>query len=244
MCYNVAYLEKRGDKYAERYKDAFPEGYVPPEGLQTELPMYYFVSGFSYPELPIVKHDGIFLYNWGLIPAWCKDTKQANEMGSFTLNAVGDTVFDKPSFNHAIKKQRCLLGVNGFYEWRDVAKVKYPYFIKSSQHEIFSLGCIYEHWVDKETGEVSNTFSIVTTAANPMMEKIHNLKKRMPLIIEKENEKDWINQELSTDEIKTLIKPYPQENMSAYTVSKMVNSAKNYRNVPEALEKVEYAELD
>lgn len=242
MCYNIAYMERRQQKYAERYKDVLPPDFSK-STVQDELPTYYFVSGFSHPLLPIVKHDGIFLFEWGLIPAWAKDTATANDIRTKTLNAVGETVFEKPSFRKSISSQRCLLGVSGFYEWRDINKLKYPYFIKTKSNDIFSLGCIYELWVDKSTGEVKNTFSILTTPANPLMESIHNLKKRMPLILSTQDEKKWIEPNLTTEEISSLIKPYSENDMTAYTVSKSVNSAKNNRNIPESIEKVDYQEL-
>ncbi len=242
MCYNIAYMEKRQQKYAERYQHVLPK-----EGskqiILDELPTYYFISGFAHPLLPIVKHDGYLLFEWGLIPAWAKDMATANDIQSKTLNAVGETVFEKPSFKKSILSQRCLLGVSGFYEWRDVNKVKYPYFIKTKSHDIFSLGCIYESWVDKSTGEVKNTFSIITTPANPLMESIHNLKKRMPLILSPQDEKKWIDPNLTKEEISLLIKPYSENNMTAYTVSKSVNSARNNRNIPESIQPVNYPEL-
>jgi putative SOS response-associated peptidase YedK len=243
MCYNIAYLERRQEKYAERYKDVLPLDWSK-GAIQDELPIYYFVSGFSHPLLPIVKQDGVFLFEWGLIPLWAKDNNTANDIRSKTLNAVGETVFEKPSFRKSITKQRCLLGVSGFYEWQEVNKVKYPYFIKTKSNDIFSLGCIYESWVDKSSGEIRNTFSIITTPANPLMEKIHNMKKRMPLILAPQEEKQWIEPNLTKEHIVSLIKPYSESDMTAYTVSRTVNSAKNNRNIPESIEKVEYPELN
>lgn len=242
MCYNVEYIERRGQKYAERYKDVMPPTWNRHSVLE-ELPTYYFVSGFSHPLLPIVKHDGIFLFEWGLIPFWTKDNITAKDIQTKTLNAVGETVFEKPSFRKSIASQRCLLGVNGFYEWRDFNKAKYPHLIQTKSNEIFSLGCIYESWVDKSTGEIRNTFSILTTPANPLMEKIHNLKKRMPLILKQEDEQKWIEPSLTTEQIKELIKPYDEADMTAYTVSKDANSARVNRNVPEIIERVDYIEL-
>lgn len=242
MCYNISYLEKRGAKYAERYKDVLPENLTDPI-KQTELPFYYFVSGFSHPQLPVVKQDGIFLFEWGLIPFWAKNADAAKEIQSKTLNAVGETVFEKPSFKNSINSKRCLLAVSGFYEWRDYNKAKYPYFIHLRSNEIFSLGCIYETWVDKSTGEIKNTFSILTTRANGLMEKIHNLKKRMPLILSKADERKWLAPDLTPADINQLIKPYDESDMVAYTVSKFVNSPSHHRNIPEAIEKFEYPEL-
>ena len=242
MCYNIAYMAQRQKKYAERYADVLPKDWSK-TAVQEELPLFHFVSGFSHPVLPIIKHDGIFPYTWGLIPSWAKDLETANDIRTKTLNAVGETVFEKPSFRKSISKQRCLLGVAGFYEWRDINETKYPYFIKSKSSEIFSLGCIYETWVDQSTGEIRNTFSILTTPANPLMEKIHNLKKRMPLIISPRDEKLWVDPNLASQKIIELIKPYNESDMSAYTVSNFVNNARNDRNVPESIEPFEYAEL-
>lgn len=242
MCYNVIVLEKRAMDYYERYKDVMDAAFD--NDMDVELPVYYHATGFTYPELPIVRNDGIYFYEWGLIPHWVKDKKTANEIRVMTLNAVGETVYEKPSFKYSIATRRCLLGVNGFYESRDVKKVKYPYLIRLKEDGLFSLGCIYTDWVDSETGEVKSTFSILTTPANPMMEKIHNLKKRMPLIIDRADEKKWVDPKLSKEEIMSLIKPYDEKKMMAYTVSKEANNARVHRNKPEIMEEVMYAELE
>jgi putative SOS response-associated peptidase YedK len=242
MCYNLAFIEKRIKRYDERYQHVLPPD-LNQRLASPELPLYYFVSGFSHPLLPIVKHDGIFLYEWGLIPFWNKDTDSAKDIQGKTLNAVGETIFEKPSFRKSIKTQRCLLGISGFYEWREVSKVKYPYYIKTLSHDIFSLGCIYEHWVDSHTGEIRNTFSIITTPANPLMENIHNIKKRMPLILSKEDEKQWIDPSLNKEDISRLIKPYEASDMQAYSISQAANSARNNRNVPEIMDRVDYPAL-
>ena len=241
MCYNIAILKGAGKNYFEYYHNLFPS----PQEQQYKIDFVgsYFVSGFTHPKLPIVKTEGIELYSWGLIPSWVKDIQGAKDIRTKTLNAVGETVFEKPSFRSSIKTKRGLLGVSGFYEWRDVNKVKYPYFVKLKDEEIFSLGCIYENWVDRSTGEIFNTFSIITTPANPLMEKIHNLKKRMPLIIPRNKEEQWIDSKLSADKIKELIQPFDENLMDAYTVSQNVNSAKNNRNVPESIEQVEYKDI-
>jgi|SRR5659263_8268 len=242
MCYNLSYLESKQQKYAERYKELLP-GSTVKQAIQDKLPIYYFVSGFSHPLLPIVKHDGIFSFEWGLIPFWIKDNKAAKDIQDMTLNAVGETVFEKPSFRNSVNIKRCLLGINGFYEWRDANKVKYPYFIHTKSSDIFSVGCIYESWTDKNTGEIRNTFSILTTPDNPLLESIHNLKKRMPLILSQEDEKKWIDPKLTPAQINELIKPYAESDMAVFTVSQNVNSVWNNRNIPESIEKFDYPEL-
>jgi putative SOS response-associated peptidase YedK len=215
---------------------------LPPEPY--DLPVYFFVSGFSHPLLPMIRQDGLHLYQWGLVPYWSKDTDFADSIRSKTLNAKGETVFEKPSFRGSIVSKRCLLPVNGFFEWREVNKVKYPYFIKLRGPDIFSLGCICDSWTDRQTGEVRDTFSIITTPANPMMEKIHNLKKRMPLIIGRDDEAAWVDPDLGAAGIKRLIKPFHEGGMQAYTVSRFLNSPRNDRNVPEALKEVVYDDLE
>ncbi len=239
MCYNVAYIEKRGEKYAARYKHLAGEQ----QELnleEIELPTSYFLSAFAHPQLPLVKQDGIALYTWGLIPSWIKDEQNAKEIRTKTLNAMGETAFEKPSFRKSMGAKRGIIGVSGFFEWRDVSKVKYPYFIKVRGEDFTSLACIYEEWVNPVTEEILPTFSIVTTAANLLMEKIHNVKMRMPLILSREIEKDWLNSELPISEVQKIIQPFDATKMEAYPVSQLLNNAQNNRNVPEALLPVEY----
>ncbi len=242
MCYNIAYLERKILKLAERYKEVISLDDL--NITQNEdLPLYYFVSGFSHPRLPVISNEGISFREWGLIPFWTKDEKFASKIRNQTLNAVGETVFQKPSFRSVIKRNRCLLPVNGFFEWREVNKIKYPYFISLKNDEIFSLGCIYDSWTNKSSGEIINTFSIITTPANPLMEIIHNNKKRMPLIIPKDAEKEWVNPDLSESKIKSLINPFPDSEMQAYTVSRDINNPKNERNTFKAIKEQKYQEL-
>ncbi len=242
MCYNISYIEKQLDKYAKRYSNVLPPKWKI-NNIINELPVFYFVSGFSHPELPVIKHDGTSLFEWGLIPHWTKNAQYANEIKSKTLNAIGETVFEKPSFKSSIKSKRCLLGINGFFEWHTYNNKKYPFFIKSINNEMFSLGCIYDSWTDKNTGEVKNTFSIITTPANDLLGKIHNVKKRMPLIICKDDEPKWIDDKLNEKQINKLIKPNSELNLNAYPVSRFLNYSKNDRNTIKAVEKIEYPEL-
>ncbi len=238
MCYNTSYLEKKKAKLAERYKNALPPNWKS-NIEEFEVPTYYFVSGFEHPLLPVIKSDGIFLFEWGLIPHWAKDASFQHN----TLNAVGETAFEKPSFKTAIVSQRCILPISGFYEWRQLNNKKYPYYIKMEGQEIFSLACIYDTWFDKSTGEVKNTFSIITTPANELMEKIHNVKKRMPLILNQNDEKMWLDHDLSPKSIRELIKTYSGTDLVAIPISMEANHAKANRNKAVTLERVDYPEL-
>lgn len=205
MCYSVKAIAELG-QLAKLYKVAAPDGedYTPKDKI----------SGFAHPLLPVITQEEparIQLFKWGLIPAWAKEDR-ADELAKMTLNAREDTIFEKPSFRDSIGTQRCLLLVDGFYEWRHEGKQKIPYFIAFPNGKPFSLGCIYAVWKGQPT------FSIVTTKANPLMEYIHNTKKRMPLMLSHEEERRWINPELTKTEIKELMQPLDEDAMKATIV--------------------------
>lgn len=237
MCYNVSV--KSDKKFLEQ---RFQAKYEASENME---PLYH-VSGFIHPKLPIIRSDNkelIQLSTWGLIPSWMKDEKQAGEMMTMTLNAKSETVFALPSFKNSIRQKRCLVLVDGFYEWRTIGKQKYPYYIHTKDNEPFAFGGIYNDWVNKETGEIINSFSIITTPANPLMAKIYNVKLRMPLILPKEMEKDWINPDLKPEEIRELMKPFDGNQMEAYTISKLITNKNKNPDKPEIQHPFEYPEL-
>ncbi|MCD6017551.1 MAG: hypothetical protein K0S53_672 [Bacteroidetes bacterium] len=206
---------------------------------------YHHISGFSFKELPVLtseKPSHIQAFKWGLIPSWVKTQEQAKESASFCLNAKSETIFSKPSFR-TITKKRCLIFTDGFYEWRDVNKKKYPYFIHLKEQDAFAFGGLYDEWVNKETGEISSTTSIITTEANPLMAKIHNLKLRMPLIFDKQTMFEWIKPDLSKEHLQELMKPFPESKMEAYTISKLITSRSENPNQERVKEPFSYPEL-
>ena len=154
-------------------------------------------SGFAFPLVPVVTNkemDSIYLYHWGLIPHWAKD----KELRKNTLNARIETIEEKPSFRSYVKN-RCLVLIDGFYEyqWQDSkGKVKKPFLMTMPDGEPFALGGLFSVWTDRVTGELVPTFTILTTEANEQMAIIHNTKKRMPLILTKENEREWLEGKL------------------------------------------------
>lgn len=238
MCYNIAYLEKRAERLEARYGASF-------KPQQKQL-LFYHVSGFVHPQVYVITQEEpqfIQQYQWGLIPAWCKDEKQASEMSNHTLNAMCETVFEKPSFRSSILKRRCLVLVSGFYEWHTLGKKKFPFYVHHQNQNIMSLGGIYEHWVNKATGEMLRTFSIITTPANGLLSKIHNAKKRMPLILDEKDELMWISPHLNKEEIISLMKPLPDNALEAYPVSGRITDRKQNSNVPEVMTPFSYSEL-
>ena len=202
----------------------------------------HLVSGFSHPELPIVKQGSIELGEWGLVPSFIVREDQAKEIQNKTLNARADTIYEKKSYKNSIGSKRCVLVVDGFFEWRHTPGQKIPYYVYPKDGTVFYLGCIYNSWAEKETGEVKDTFSIITTRANPLMEFVHNSKKRMPLILRKEDIAAWINPETALEIVDELMKPYNETQMRAHTISKDVSFAGRDRNYPEIKDPVEYNE--
>jgi putative SOS response-associated peptidase YedK len=134
--------------------------------------------------------------------------------------------------------------VTGFFEWRHIGKAKYPYFIHLKDQKLFSLGAIYSHWVDRSTGEEISSYAILTTRANSAMEKIHNSKKRMPVIIPRDKEKEWLKAGLGKEEVLKLCEPIDSSFMEAHTISRMITSREVMdKNVPAISGKFDYPEL-
>jgi len=207
----------------------------------------YHGNGFTFLKWPIItseNQDVITFYNWGLVPFWIKNRNDALNIRKVTLNAQSETLFSKPSFKYSVANKRCLVLSSGFYEWQHIRGNKYPYYIFPKDNNLMAMGGIYSEWTDKESGEILNTFSIVTTPANKLMAHIHNTKKRMPFILTKEKEKEWLNSSLSQNQITEMIKPFDDELLKAYTVSRLVSSLKDDSNIPDVQTPFEYKELN
>ncbi len=170
----------------------------------------------------------VSFYRWGLIPFWAKDISIGNKL----INAKAETLTEKPSFKNAFRSKRCLVLSDGFFEWKKINEnEKIPYRIKMADNELFAMAGIWDTWKNVN-GDPIHSFSIITTQSNKLMAEIHT---RMPVILEKKHEKDWLLMD-DTDFLQTLLIPYPAESMRAYQVSKLVNSPAN--DIPEILDSV------
>jgi putative SOS response-associated peptidase YedK len=189
MCFHSKQTKKAVElEHRFRAKFEKPEAYTPS-----------IFNGFQFPLTPVIANDqteSIRLFNWGLIPHWAKD----KDIRKNTLNARIETIKEKPSFRH-VATQRCLVLVNGFYEWQwldPAGKKKQKYEIGIGHDEAFALGGIWSNWVDTDTGELMHTYAILTKEATGIMAEIHNSKNRMPLIIPQDQEMAWLNNETDT----------------------------------------------
>ena len=218
----------------------------------TNLPIYH-ASGFSHPELLIYTDrspEFPEVATWGLVPHWVRDEQEMKKQWNNTLNARGETIFEKPSFQASAKNNRCLIYVDGFYEHHHYKGKTYPFYISRKDKQPMALAGLWSEWKNPITGGILNTFTIVTTKANALMAEIHNNPKlqepRMPVILPTELEDKWlisINDELDIKAIEELIREYPEGELQGHTVAKL--RGKEYPgNVKTISEKVIYKELE
>jgi putative SOS response-associated peptidase YedK len=165
---------------------------------------------------------------WGLIPSWSKDASIAQH----TINARSETVAEKPSFRHAIKKNRCIVPVSGFYEWSRLGGEKKPFYIHMADKSAMAMAGIWEYWKGPE-GPIES-FSILTTSANKVVGQLHD---RMPVILRPEDYGMWLDASLQNPhDLEHLYVPFPDEEISLYEVSKVVNNARH--DSPDCIEPV------
>jgi putative SOS response-associated peptidase YedK len=199
-------------------------------------PSYYY-HAYSLPSMPVVCSDrtaGIRLFRWGLIPSWVADEGEANDIMLKTFNARSETVSTKPAFRDSFASRRCLVPVRGFFEWQHHGGRKIPWYITLKGEDIFSLAGIWDSWT-MQGGVTLNTFSVVTTRANEVMEEIHNTKKRMPVILPASAEGLWLKEGLAEEALASLMEPVASDMLSAHTISPLITNSRADRNRPELI---------
>ncbi len=157
------------------------------------------------------------LLRWGLIPYWCTDPTG----GRKPINAKVETVARLPTFREAYRKRRCILPVDGFYEWQATKDGKQPYAIAMKDRSPFGIAGLWENWKDPATGEWTRTFGILTTPANDLVARIHD---RMPAILNPTGYDRWLGIEPDPHD---LLVPSPSELLAIWPISKRVNSPNN-----------------
>jgi putative SOS response-associated peptidase YedK len=166
--------------------------------------------------------DGLRKYvklRWGLIPSWADDLS----IGQKLLNARSETVGEKPSFRDAIRKRRCLIAADGFYEWKTLNKKKLPFHIHRPDRRPFAFAGIWERW-DAPDGKPIESCSILTTAANPFMKPLH---ERMPVIVFKEHHARWLDPNIKqAKELEDLFAPVADAALVMNSVTPKVNNAR------------------
>jgi putative SOS response-associated peptidase YedK len=169
------------------------------------------------------------LVRWGLLPSWVKDPK------TFTLliNARGESAAEKPAFRAAMKRRRCLIPADGFYEWQAAGDRKRPFYVHAKSGAPLALAGLWETWTGPN-GEELETAAIVTTTANRTLKPIH---ERMPVIVPPEGFDLWLDAaNVDATTAAALIAPAPDNLLEAYEISTAVNRTAN--DNPKLLEPV------
>ncbi len=185
---------------------------------------------------PVVRLDAetgereLTIMRWGLVPFWAKDAK----IGYSTINAKAETITTSPAFREAMKRRRCLVPAYWFYEWKKIdVKSKQPHAIALQDGSLFAFAGLWETWKDKATGQTLETYTVITTDPNELMQTLHN---RMPVILHRQGYERWLASADPAQLPVDLLKPFPAEEMKAWPVSQDVGNVRNNR--PELVEPI------
>ena len=216
----------------------------PPEALRTLFgyeeepnfpPRYNVAPAQPIAIVRLVEDQRHFaLVRWGLLPSWVKDPKTF----ALLINARGETVLEKPAFRAAMKRRRCLIPADGFYEWQEEGGRKRPFFIHAKSGAPLAFAGLWETWIGPN-GEELETAAIVTTRANRTLAPIH---ERMPVIVPPEAFDLWLDcAKVDALTAAALITPAPEDLLEAYEISTAVNRTAN--DGPKLLEPVVAGQL-
>jgi putative SOS response-associated peptidase YedK len=206
----------------------------------------YHLNGFVHPNMLVIpqeKNDVLAPGVWGIVPS----NKNSQEIKDYYkeavrygggLNAQSEKLFQHFMYRESALTRRCIIPVSGFYEPHDHKKKKYPFYIHNKEHQPLGLAGIYS------VIDTYITFTILTKVASPLFEKIHNIKKRQPVILSADQTQNWLDPELNPDNIKEIIQmDYPESQLDAYPVSKDLFSPKVDSNAESIITKIDYPEL-
>lgn len=217
-----------------------------PEQLQAAFAWLNLPAGQMLPRyniapmqpVAVVANDGqhrLDFYHWGLVPAWATSP----EIGSRLINARAETLAEKPAFRVALRRRRCLVLADGFYEWHQEAgqKIKTPFYIRLADGRPFAFAGLWDNWQGPD-GSAFLSCTIITTEPNELMRSLHH---RMPVILPPQVYAAWLEAgEQPVQELLPLLQPYPAEAMRADPVARLVNSPAN--DTPECIQPISDAQ--
>ena len=198
-----------------------------------ELEPRFNVAPTNY--MPIVHIDlgqrRMMRASWGLVPFWAKSP----HIGSRLINARSETAHQKNAFRTAMRKRRCLVPVDGWYEWKRNGRERQPYRFHRADDKALGIAGLYEHWVDPEGGEVLDSFTILTTKPNALAAKTHD---RMPVILAATDWDQWLDPTMTDmSKVTQLCLPWMHDDLVVTPVSKDVGNVRNDR--PDLIDPVE-----
>ena len=167
---------------------------------------------------------------WGMIPPWAKD----KSIGAKLANARAETIDEKPSFQQPFRRQRCLLPVDGYYEWESRPSGKLPVYYSMRDGDLFCLAGLWETWttpeqtdepelpgLDQAQAETLCTFTVITTTPNRLAKRVHD---RMPVIVHPADYGNWLSPESKAADLKRLLRPFDDEPMQEHYVTPLMNN--------------------
>lgn len=206
MCYYVSTRVRRALK--NDYKDGFH--------LAEESEVF---AGYDLPDLPATFQAEAAYYlplQWGLIPAWAKDAALAQKLQKNGRIARAETMFEKPMFRDAALHRRCLIWLDGFFDFKHEGKIKTPFIIQKPDHGLFAVAALESEWINPETGDVAKTCALVTTPPNELMQQFNPPNPRMPLILPELGQQElWLAQHADPTDIHSLCRPLPEGILTA-----------------------------
>lgn len=212
MCARYTLTKKEKD-LAKAFEVIIPDDYAPNFNLAPT--QNGLVITADEPEIAQKMH-------FGLVPYWAADTK----LNISTLNTRSEEVLSKKTWKPLIEKHKtCLVIADSFYEWDRKTGKSIPWRFVLKDREIFSFAGLWSQWKSKDGSLVYRSFSIMTTKANKMVGKVHDPKDRMPVILDRHEEKLWLSKDIRTTDLLSLCDTYPDEDMDCYRVSTDVNTA-------------------
>jgi putative SOS response-associated peptidase YedK len=186
-------------------------------------------------QMPVIVQRGdkrqMQAMRWGLVPSWMKEPNASLS----TFNARAEGIAEKPMYRGPIRRQRCLVPADGFYEWTPSASgsKKQPYFIHLRDNELFAFAGLYDHWRAPDGSDLWS-YTIITGEPNAVLAPLHH---RMAVILRREDEEEWLDPGITDPfQVMRLLKPYPADDMEAYPVAPLVNNARN--DAPEMVAQV------
>jgi putative SOS response-associated peptidase YedK len=184
--------------------------------LDTLAPRYNIAPGQLVPVIVGQNPNRVVLMRWGLVPHWAKEENTRFKM----INARVETLTQKPAYRDLLRAKRCLVPASGFYEWKADGRGKTPFYIHPMSHDFIAFAGLYDTWTNPK-GEAIATFTIITQDADAFMARLHH---RMPVVLQRELEDDWLAPHLSDPkEILALLRRNRSIELNAYPVSPTVN---------------------
>ena len=193
------------------------------EPLSDDLGSHFNLAPTQSAAIVVERADrrALTSYKWGLIPSWAKDPRIASRL----FNARSETVATSAAFRSSFRARRCIVPVDGFYEWRRDGSGRQAFLIHRADGAPLALAGLWSAWHDPATAAVRRTFTILTTTPNELMATLHD---RMPVILEPSTWAPWLDPNLTDlGELHGLLRPSPAEPLEAYPVRTLVNSVRN-----------------